>query len=111
MKEPSFEELGELIREQCGFKACERIEPETQFERDLGVTGDDGCELLEAVEKRFGVTLTRETFNLRPNEFLFGPEASLGDFITLFKIRKSKLRPFSVGEIHEAIRKEMNGGS
>jgi len=66
MKEPSFDKLAEIIRERCGLDSYERIEPDTQFERDLGVTGDDGEELLETVGKRFGVTLTRESFNLEP---------------------------------------------
>lgn len=32
----------------------ERIRPETRLEADLGVTGDDGVELLAAFEARFG---------------------------------------------------------
>jgi len=111
MREPSFEELVEMIREKCGFDPCKLIGPETQFERDLGVTGDDGDELLTEAEKRFGVIFTRETFDLAPDEFLFGPEASLGDLISLFRNRRNKIRSFSVGELHEAIRKELSARS
>ena len=64
MKELTFEELTETNRAQCELGFYERIEPGIRFERDLGVTGDDGEELLEAVGERFGVTFTRESFAL-----------------------------------------------
>jgi hypothetical protein len=50
------------------------------FEGDLGLTGDDGTDLLTATEKRFDVTFDDsetgipETFDLRPNEYLFNSE-------------------------------------
>jgi acyl carrier protein len=111
MEDLQFEEFAEFIRESCHLKRDKRIEPDTQFGRDLGVGGDDGSELLEAAEKRYGVTFTSEAFNLQPNEFLFSPEASLFDFISMFRYRKSKFRPFTVGELYEAIQKELNGKS
>ena len=58
----------------------EAIVIETLFEDDLGITGDDGCELLEATETHFGVSLAspeegyRCTFDLAPHEFLFHSE-------------------------------------
>jgi len=107
MEDLQFEQFAEFIREGCHLKWDEHIEPDTQFGRDLGVAGDDGSELLEAAEKRYGVTFTSETFNLQPNEFLFSPEASLFDFISMFIYRKSKFRSFTVGELYEAIRKEL----
>jgi hypothetical protein len=108
MKEPSFDELAEIIRKKCGLDSYESIEAGTQFERDLGVTGDDGEELLEAVGKRFGVTLTRESFNLEPNEYLFGSEASFLDLLSIFGKRPTKtLRTFTVGELLETVIKEM----
>ena len=111
MEDLSFEEFAGFIRE-CGHLGREeRITPDTRFERDLGITGDDGNELLQAAEKRFGVTFTRETFNLKPNEFLFGPEASLGDLITLFRHWKSQFRSFTVGELYEAIRREVKSNT
>ena len=43
-----------------GCSVRKKILPETQFERDLGLTGDDGDDLLEATEKRFQVRLGNE---------------------------------------------------
>jgi acyl carrier protein len=111
MEDLSFEEFAEFIRECGQLGHEERITPDTQFERDLGITGDDGDDLLRASEKRFGVKFTRETFNLKPNEFLFGPEASFGDLITLFRHWKSQFRSFTLGELFEAIRRELKSKS
>lgn len=43
---PSFEEFVAFIRDWAGISR-KKITPETLFEDDLGITGDDGCELLE----------------------------------------------------------------
>jgi hypothetical protein len=51
-----------------------------QLERDLGITGDDSVELLEAAELKFKMKFEsdrsdmRESFNLQPNEYLFNAE-------------------------------------
>ncbi len=80
MKTLSFDEFAEFVRECHGLSRKKQIAPETKFEDDLGITGDDGADLLEATEKRFNVSLCskehgcRETFNLGPNEYLFHPE-------------------------------------
>lgn len=85
--------------------------PETQFERDLGLTGDDGADLFAATEKRFGVTLCsqgeglRETFNLGPNEFLFHSEGwgIPFRFTSIFTSVEPIVRKFTVGELFEAV--------
>ena len=89
------------------------IRPETQFERDLGLTGDDGADLLVATEKRFEVVLcsegkgVRETFNLDPNEYMFHSEGFdiAPVFLTLFGREGPKVREFTVGELYEAVKK------
>ena len=48
-EEPSFERICEIIRDQSQLHPDERIMPDTQFERDLGITGDDGDEVLRRV--------------------------------------------------------------
>lgn len=113
MSEPqdaSFERLCEIIREESGFRPDKRIAPETQFERDLGITGADGDELLEAVGRNCGIQFTRESFGLSPNEFLFNPEGwDIFGVIIRLLLRKPEpeVRSFTVGELHRAVLEEL----
>ena len=76
----TFGDFTAFVREYLSVSDRKPIRPETRFERDLGVAGDDGNLLLEATDRRFGVSLcseetgVRETFNLGPNEYLFHSE-------------------------------------
>ncbi|MGD0939806.1 MAG: hypothetical protein ABR905_08830 [Terracidiphilus sp.] len=115
MEKFTFEQLADFIREWSQLREYKNIAPETLFERDLGITGDDGAGLLEAVEKRFGVDLTsgegglQKTFNLQPNEFLFNSEGwgpSLEDLLSFFKRTPTPVvRSFTVGELYNAVEK------
>jgi hypothetical protein len=107
-----FDEFAEFIREYWSVAGRKQITPETQFERDLGLTGDDGDDLLRATEERFGVQLCseetgiRETFNLGPNECLFhseGLDLSPFRFTSLFGHEETTVRKFTVGELFEAV--------
>jgi hypothetical protein len=53
----TFDDVADFVRACARVPVKRPITPETQFERDLGITGDDGSELLEAAEKRFAVNL------------------------------------------------------
>ena len=72
-KNPTFDDVADFVREWARVPAKRQIEPETQFERDLGITGDDGSELLDAAQKKFGVDhSTRDLWlgsptNISPN--------------------------------------------
>jgi hypothetical protein len=112
---PSFEEFAKFIHEWAGIPTRKQIAPETLFEDDLGITGDDGCELLEETERRFGVCLSspehgyRQTFGLGPNEFLFHSEGfgpSWSDFVSLFgeSSPPNIIRRFSVVELFNAVK-------
>lgn len=98
-----------LHSEWARIPAKLQITHETQFERDLGITGDDGSELLEAAQKRFQINLApdetgyRRTFGLGPNEYLFNSEGfGLGTAtITLFS--NHSVRAFTVGELYRAL--------
>jgi hypothetical protein len=110
----TFDEFAEWLREYWHVPIRKAITPETQFERDLGLTGDDGDDLLEATEKRFEVRLgneetgVRETFNLQPNEYLFNSEGwgpSRAEIISLFSGSPTVVRNFKVGELFEAVKR------
>jgi hypothetical protein len=51
MDDPFFAEFARSIRVQCGLSAKQSITPESKFEDDLGVIGDDGYDLLKSDEK------------------------------------------------------------
>ena len=113
---PSLEDVADFVRRWALVPAKQPITQHTQFERDLGITGDDGGELLQAAQDHFKVDLAdggngyRKIFNLGANEYLFNSEGfSIGsggtDMITLFTNTNPSVRAFTVGELWEAIGK------
>jgi hypothetical protein len=110
----TFEEFVIFIREFWSVSSRKQITPDTQFERDLGLTGDDGDELLLATERRFGIKLGSEetgirgTFNLGPNEYLFHSEGlelfQPRGLISLFGSEEHTVRKFTAGELYDAVR-------
>ncbi|MBO0932812.1 hypothetical protein [Fibrella aquatilis] len=113
---PTFYEFATFLRKETGNKNTFPITPATLFENDLGVTGDDGDDLLMAVEKHYGISLEplRETFAMQPNEYLFHSEGfSPIDFIELIRVTKNLfsstkeprpfVRPFRVEELFDAV--------
>lgn len=116
METLSFDEFAEFIREWARLSPKKQVVPETKFEVDLGIGGDDGCELLEATERRFNVILCseevyRQTFNLGPNEFLFHSEGLFGRWLDDLRARFGrpalKIRTFTVGELYSAVQKAL----
>lgn len=108
MSVPEFADLATFIRNWAQLPAEQSIKPDTQFERDLGITGDDGGALLLAVEKHFSIQLWtegngyRKVFNLRNREYLFNSEAyPIWELLPF--VRKSVVRTFTVGELYAAI--------
>jgi acyl carrier protein len=107
----SFEEVCQIIRDQAQLDPDERITPETQFERDLGITGDDGSEIIDSVEKHYGIQFTPDSFGLEPNEYLFNSEGIdliPGFLRILFNKPEPEVRSFTVGELYDAVVKELS---
>jgi acyl carrier protein len=110
-EDASFDTLIEIIRECQGFSAHDEIYPDMLLEQDLGISGDDGCELLNAIEQTFGISFLgadgtlKETFKLAEGEYLFHSEGfSLFGFIaTLLGKDVEKVKPLTVGQLHEAV--------
>jgi hypothetical protein len=104
MPTPTFEEFAEFVRGFAGLSRKTPIGPSTRFERDLGVTGDDGCDLLRETEVRFGVALSskehgyRQTFTLGPDEYLFHAEG-----LDIFGLCSGPVREFTAGELYDAV--------
>lgn len=111
--EPPLADVIAFIRE---FSGCRReaIDENSWLEQDLGITGDDGVELLEEAEKVFGVSFSaeqdgfREAFSLKENEYLFHSEGI--DFLGIvYLCRRLRGIPapvvcdLSVGQLHNAL--------
>ena len=88
----SFESFADFVRAQLRLSGNRAIDETTIFESGLGVTGDDGSELLEAVQRKYGVVFTLGSFRLRKGEYLFHPEGYglLTNLLYLFK-KKERL--------------------
>lgn len=111
---PDILEVISLVREFTGLRPDRPITAEARIEADLGITGDDGIDLLRAVEARFDVNLgvadgnLRRVFDLGENEFLFGSEGLEVPFVG--RLRKwltgrpqPVIRDLSVGDLHFAV--------
>jgi len=111
--DPTLEEVIDFIRE---FSGCRNkfIDENTWLENDLGITGDDGVELLKEAEKIFDVSLPPEgedfckLFSLKENEYLFHSEGI--DFFgiawlyrRLRGIPAEVIRDLSVGQLHRVL--------
>lgn len=99
----SMERLINLLKDE--FYIPEPITENSLIEKDLGITGDDGDELLIAIEDEFGIRLQdeensiRKTFNLKEDEYLFH-----GEGLDLFaSFRKYKIIPLTVKMLYEAM--------
>lgn len=116
----TLEEVITVIREFHGLSEIEAIVAETQLERDLGITGDDGCELLEELEKRFSIRFSDpdgtlcEAFGLSPDQLLFHSEG-FNPFTMIaswFGFCVEDVIPLSVGDLHRVItQKQMHNDS
>jgi acyl carrier protein len=108
-QELTFEKLCNVIRESCCLDPEEQITPETQFQRDLGVTGDDGVSLLRDVEEAFGIEFSNRSFDLGPGEYLFDAEGFdvVGPLWRLITRKpEPQVRSFTVGQLYQSAMKE-----
>lgn len=111
--EPTLADVIAFVRD---FSSCKRgtIDGNTWLEKDLGITGDDGVELLEEAENVFGVRFSegeedfRQLFSLKENEYLFHSEGF--DFLgvaylcrRLRGIPAPVIRDLSIGQLHSAL--------
>ncbi|MDR0782087.1 MAG: DUF1493 family protein [Pseudomonadales bacterium] len=107
----TLDNLIALIREHQGISPKTKIGANSFIEKDLGITGDDGCELLQVIEKEFGVSFTgqdgsiREAFDLESNQYLFNSEG-LNIFwliARLFGRDSENVKQITVGELYRAV--------
>jgi len=115
MDAPSLPEFVEFLREWRRLPRSREIAPGTELEADLGITGDDGRDLLVATERRFNVTMSsyengyREAFNLNPNEFLFHSEGIGPDLSALLGGPSPVARTLTAGDLYDAVTRALAG--
>lgn len=110
-KEITLANLIDFIRKHQGLAKNQAITGATLLEKDLGITGGDGCELLEAIQKQFNVSFIgadnsiRELFSLQDDEYLFHSEGfSLFSLLArLFGHDIEKVKALSIGQLFQAI--------
>lgn len=108
--EVTLQNLVSIIRECQAFPEKDKITEASLLEKDLGITGDDGSELLEAIEKKFDISFSgpdgslREAFGLSEGQYLFhGEGMSLFRLIaSLFGRNSENVKAITVGELYLA---------
>ena len=101
---PTISDVIEFVREFAGLKGSINISPATKLDAELGITGDDGMDLLIEAAGAFCTQLEGEdgyitTFGLQPNAYLFQAEG-----LDLFGLLPAHtVRDLTVLELHEAI--------
>jgi hypothetical protein len=109
--EITVEHLIEFIRHHQRIAKEMVIDQYTLLEKDLGITGDDGGELLDVIEKEFAVSFVgsdstiRKAFGLEKSEYLFHNEGvGFFEFIASFLGRGlEKVKPLTVGELYKVV--------
>ena len=111
---PSFDAVAAFVRQFAGLRQKHVVEPSTRCDADLGITGDDGDDLLKEASSYFRVQLAhpvegyRKTLGLAADEYLFHSEGLdlLGVSAIIRWLQKESLprvRDLTVGELHNAI--------
>lgn len=103
----SFENFTDFINDNFNLTDL-AITRETLIEKDLGITGDDGDELLIAIQDEYGINFCDETgslqktFNLKENEYLFHSEGTMRWILGAF-FPEENIKPLTVGELYDVI--------
>src|SRR5262245_19362155 len=105
MDEPcSLLEFIDFIRETQRIPRSKEVLESSYLEKDLGITGDDGCELLEEIERRFKVSFNPTVLGLRDGQYLFHSEG--GKILQLIASVLGRdfenVKSITVGELYRA---------
>src|ERR1700739_1184796 len=110
MRSPSFEELAELIRASARLKRDERIDPDTQFLRNLSIAGRHGVDLLKAIERHYGIEFSTEIHDRVQSDRVGGSEDPDESSVvqTLFGNSTQTDKSFTVGQLYRAMLLELS---
>ncbi len=109
MKYPSFEEFVAVVRSSVRLKRVERIDPDTQFVRDFGITERHGIDLLKAIEIHYGIEFSTDSYERMHSECLLHSDTDESPLIQpLFGTSVSEGRSFTVGQVYKAVLQELS---
>lgn len=114
----TLDDLISLIRKHQGISPKKEITENTLVEDDLGITGDDGCELLEAIEKKFDISFAgpnsslRDAFGLSEGQFLFHSEGMCLFWLIASLVGRDpeNVKAITVGDLFRAMSKASQRG-
>ena len=110
MRCPSFEDLAQVVRDSARLKRDKRIDPDTQFLRDLSITGKHGIELLSAVERHYGIEFEPELYErMETGELIRSGGTDESPVIqTLFGSSVPTSPSITVGQLYKAVLQGMS---
>jgi hypothetical protein len=110
MEYPSFDQFAEVVRGYAELKRDTCTYPQTQLQRDLGMNHKRCSALLKTLEIHYGITLSPDSFDRKPDERLFdSKEADEDHFVqTVFVISRTEVRPLTLGQLCRAVLKELS---
>lgn len=101
----TFDDVVRAIRASQSIPGHVMITGATLLEDELGITGDDGCDLLADLERSFAISFAgsdgslREAFGLDQDQFLFHGEG----WNPLALFRKENVKALTAGQLHQVI--------
>jgi hypothetical protein len=109
VKFPSFEDLARLIRDSARLKRDERIDPDTQVCRDLGISGNDGANLLKAIEVHYQIGFTSDLYDrIERDRSILRKDCDEPMIQSLFGGALSAEHPLTVGQLYRNVLQELS---
>ncbi|WP_027158596.1 DUF1493 family protein [Methylobacter luteus] len=108
----SLANLVKVIQECQGFSQSADISERMLLEKDLGITGDDGDDLFDEIERQFSISVfcenysIRDAFGMTDNQCFFhseGYDPFLNWLRSLFGETQYEVKDITVGQLYEAI--------
>jgi hypothetical protein len=109
MRFPSFEDLARVIRDSARLTRDKRIDPDTQVCRDLGIFGNDGVNLLKAIEGHYEMGFTSDLYDrIERGRPILRETRDAPVIQSLFGGVSAEEHPLTVGQIYRGVLQELH---
>ncbi len=100
MNDKIFNDIKSFV-EEVRWKYPFELQRETRLEQDLGITGDEAYEFIDAFSKQFGIDVTNFRFD---NYFELEGDWILPAFVSFFRGKKKEEKMvLTLGELEKAV--------